>query len=389
MVNISIIGSTGSIGTQALDVIRCFPDKFSVVAISANSNWKLLLKQIIEFKPLIAVILDNSSFVQLKENLPKGLKTKLIFGVAGLNEIASMPETDLVLVSTVGVSGLRPTISALKAGKQLALATKEALVAGGELVIPYAKSKNITIRPVDSEHSAIFQCIGNDRKFLKNVILTCSGGALRSFTNEQLKKATVEDVLAHPNWSMGKKITVDCATLMNKGFEMIEACHLFNLKPTQVKIVIHPQSIIHSAVEFSDGSIIAQMSKPDMKLAIQYAFSYPERLEKNWTDTDFFSLPALTFEKPDFDKFPCLKIAFDSFSQGGTMPASLNAVNEEAVYAFLKKEIMFEDIFKVIELTLSKVERLPSSIENIFYADSEARRISAFFIERLKNNNVD
>lgn len=389
MLNISIIGSTGSIGTQALDVIRCSPDKFSVVAISANSNWQLLLKQIIEFKPLKAVILDNIAFLHLKENLPKESKTKLIFGGSGLEEISVMPETDLVLVSTVGVSGLMPTLHALEAGKQLALATKEALVSGGDLVIPLAKSKNITIRPVDSEHSAIFQCIGNDRKFLKKVILTCSGGALRNFTKEQLKNATVDDVLAHPNWSMGKKITVDCATLMNKGFEMIEACHLFGLSPSQVNIVIHPQSIIHSAVEFFDGSIIAQMSKPDMKLAIQYAFSYPERLNKNWAYTDFFELSALTFEKPDFDKFPCLKLAFDSFSQGGTMPASLNAVNEEAVLAFLREEISFGDIYEVIERTLSKVELLPSSLENIFHADSEARRIAAFFIERMKNNNVD
>ncbi len=389
MINISIVGSTGSIGTQALDVIRCFPDKFSVVALSANSNWELLLKQIIEFKPLKAVLIDNIAFSKLKENVPNYLNTELICGEFGIEEISSMDETELVLISTVGMSGLKPVLSALNAGKQLALATKEALVSGGDLVIPLAKSKNITIRPVDSEHSAIFQCIGDNREFLKKVILTCSGGALRNFTVEQLKYATVDDVLAHPNWSMGKKITVDCATLMNKGFEMIEACHLFNLLPNQVEIVIHPQSIIHSAVEFFDGSIIAQMSKPDMKLAIQYAFSYPERFEKNWTNTDFFSLPALTFEKPDFDKFPCLKIAFDSFAKGGTMPASLNAVNEEAVFAFLKKEIKFNDIFKIIEMTLSKVECLPSSIENIFYADSEARRISGVFIERMKNNNVN
>lgn len=389
MIRISIIGSTGSIGTQALDVIKCFPDKFSVVAISANSNWRLLLKQIIEFKPLKAVIFDNVSFLQLKENLPSDSKTKLIQGDSGIEEICSMPETDLVLVSTVGVSGLKPVLYALKSEKQLALATKEALVSGGDLVIPLAKSKNITIRPVDSEHSAIFQCIGNDREFLKRVILTCSGGALRNFTKEQLKTATVDDVLAHPNWTMGRKITVDCATLMNKGFEMIEACHLFGLSPSQIKIVIHPQSIIHSAVEFIDGSIIAQMSKPDMKLAIQYAFSYPERLKKNWAFTDFFELPALTFSMPDFDKFPCLKLAFDSFSQGGTMPASLNAVNEEAVLAFLREEICFGDIYEVIERTLSKVERLPSSLENIFHADSEARRIATFFIERMKNNNVD
>lgn len=383
--NISIIGSTGSIGTQTLDIVERFPERYRVVALTAGKNWEKLLCQIKKFRPLKAAVADDKAFRLLKENLPSGCSTEILSGDDGICHAASMPESELCVVSSVGISGLKPVLSALNSGKQLALATKEALVSGGELVMKTAVENGIMIRPIDSEHSAIFQCIGSGRKFLSRIILTCSGGALRKFPAEKLGNASVSDVLAHPNWSMGKKITVDCATLMNKGFELIEACHLFSVAPDDVEIVVHPQSIIHSMAEFSDGSTLAQMSLPDMRIAIQYALSYPERLDFKWKRTDFLSLQPLTFEKPDYDRFPCLKLAIDSFRSGGTLPASLNAANEEAVYAFLRGEINFGSIYDSVREVIESSERLPADCwENISYADYEARRKCRSVMERLR-----
>ena len=365
MLNVSIIGSTGSIGSQTLDVIDRFPDRFSLSGLAAGSNWRGLLEQIARFKPVKASIADKRAFSFLREALPPGCSTELLCGDEGTDEIA-----------------------AIDSGKELALATKEALVAGGDLVVPRARAKGIVIRPVDSEHSAIFQCIGSDRPFLDRIILTCSGGALRDFPGDRIASASIADVLDHPNWSMGRKITVDCATLMNKGFEMIEACHLFGVGADQVEIVIHPQSIVHSMVEFRDGSVIAQMSLPDMRLAIQYALSYPERLDCKWCRTDFTSIGQLTFERPDFARFPCLGLAFEAFRIGGTMPASLNAANEEAVTAFLSGRIRFGDVYSVVEEVLSGTEAVPAdSLEAVLLADSEARRRSGVVIGRLTDAN--
>ena len=388
MLNVSIIGSTGSIGSQTLDVIDRFPDRFSLSGLAAGSNWRGLLEQIARFKPVKASIADKRAFSFLREAFPPGCSTELLCGDEGTDEIASLPESDLTLVASVGVSGLRPVLAAIDSGKELALATKEALVAGGDLVVPRARAKGIVIRPVDSEHSAIFQCIGSDRPFLDRIILTCSGGALRDFPGDRIASASIADVLDHPNWSMGRKITVDCATLMNKGFEMIEACHLFGVGADQVEIVIHPQSIVHSMVEFRDGSVIAQMSLPDMRLAIQYALSYPERLDCKWCRTDFTSIGQLTFERPDFARFPCLGLAFEAFRIGGTMPASLNAANEEAVTAFLSGRIRFGDVYSVVEEVLSGTEAVPAdSLEAVLLADSEARRRSGVVIGRLTDAN--
>lgn len=385
MINISIIGSTGSIGTQALSVIESFPDKFRVVALSAYSNWEKLLEQILRFKPCAAAIIEERAFRSLKDNLPPSSPTKLYSSEEGVSYISSMDEADLVLVSSVGISGLKPVVSAIKAGKQLALATKEALVSGGSLVMSLAKRYGIVIRPVDSEHSAVFQCIGSDREFLNKIILTCSGGSLRDFSLERMKSVSVSQVLRHPTWAMGKKITVDSATLMNKGFEVIEACHLFGLPADKVDVLIHPQSIIHSMVEFSDGAIIAQLSKPDMRLAIQYALSYPDRLSKKWSDTDFLSVSTLSFEKPDLARFPCLGLAYAAFAAGGASPAVLNASNEEAVKAFLEGRIRFCDIYAVTADVISKIEVIEAdSLENIYYADSQARLKALELIRRLE-----
>jgi len=351
MQHIAILGSTGSIGTQALDVIAANPDKFKITVLAAYKNDRLLTEQIERFKPHIAVLTDKQAADRM--TIRYYGSTKILAGEDGLLEAAAYPQTDTVLTSLVGFAGLSPTIAAIKAGKNIALANKETLVAAGEFVMSLAKAHNVRILPVDSEHNAVFQCLqGASTSQVGRIVLTASGGPFRGRTAAELSNVTIEDCLCHPTWSMGRKITVDSATLANKGLEVIEAKWLFNVDYDQIDVCIHPQSIIHSMVEFVDGSVMAQFGMPDMRLPIQYALSYPERLESSFPRLDFNSLSALTFAAPDTVNFPALQMAFTAGRSGGTMPCVFNAANEVAVNAFLNAEITFLDIPKVISYTM-------------------------------------
>ena len=333
---IAVLGSTGSIGTQALDVISRHADRFEAYVLVANNSVELLIKQAREMVPEIVVIANKDKYDQLKDALAD-LPIKVWCGIDAIEEVVRDENIDLVLTAMVGISGLRPTISAIKAGKAIALANKETLVVAGELIVTLALKHRVAILPVDSEHSAIFQCLngeGNNR--IDKILLTASGGPFRRFTSEQLAKVTKKEALNHPNWNMGMKVTIDSSTLMNKGFEMIEAKWLFDVKPSQIEVLIHPQSIIHSMVQFDDNTIMAQLGQPDMRAPIQYAFSYPERLKLEMEQVDFIKLSKLTFEAPDRDKFPNLNYAYEAIEKGGNVPCILNAANEEAVSLFLK-----------------------------------------------------
>jgi 1-deoxy-D-xylulose-5-phosphate reductoisomerase len=356
MKKISIIGATGSIGTQTLDVLRKQKGDFQLIGVSANSSIDKLLHIIDEFNPKYAVLTEKESYLKLKDIFSnKKSNTKILFGVDGLNTIASLPEVDMVVTSVVGMIGLVPTIKAIKAKKDIALANKETLVVGGELVTKLSKENNVKIFPVDSEHSAIFQCLqGNNFDEVANLILTASGGPFRGKTKDQLLNVTVKEALNHPNWSMGKKLTIDSATLMNKGLEVIEAHFLFNLPYENIKVVVHPQSIVHSMVEYRDGSVMAQLATADMRLPIQYALNYPQRKEAVIDKLDFYSVGNLSFEKPDTDTFKPLKLAYEAGKIGGTMPAILNCANEEAVSLFLANKINFLDIGNILEECMNK-----------------------------------
>ncbi|ADK14376.1 MULTISPECIES: 1-deoxy-D-xylulose-5-phosphate reductoisomerase [Clostridium] len=356
MKRISIIGATGSIGTQTLDVLRKQKGDFQLIGVSANSSVDKLLHIIDEFNPKYAVLTEKESYLKIKDIFSnKKSNTKILFGVDGLNTIASLPEVDMVVTSVVGMIGLVPTIKAIKAKKDIALANKETLVVGGELVTKLSKENNIKIFPVDSEHSAVFQCLqGNNFDEVANLILTASGGPFRGKTKDQLSKVTVKEALNHPNWSMGKKLTIDSATLMNKGLEVIEAHFLFNLPYENIKVVVHPQSIVHSMVEYRDGSVMAQLATADMRLPIQYALNYPKRKEAVIDKLDFYSVGNLSFEKPDTDTFRPLKLAYEAGRIGGTMPAILNCANEEAVSLFLANKINFLDIGNILEECMNK-----------------------------------
>ena len=359
---LAILGSTGSIGTQSLEVVREHPDKLKVLSISGHSNINLLEKQIHEFKPKLCAVMDKEKAKTLQSRVPG--TTKIISGISGLSECACLEGVDLVITAVSGMIGLEPTVKAIESGKAIALANKETLVAGGDLVMNLVKLHHTKILPVDSEHSAIFQCLqGNIQNPIKRVILTASGGPFRGKNAKELVNVSMKDVLNHPNWSMGKKITVDSATLMNKGLEAIEAKWLFNLDDSQINIVVHPQSIIHSAVEFHDRSVIAQMGLPDMKLPIQYAIFYPNRFPNQSKSLDLTALGALTFEKPDTTTFPCLELALESMSIGKSMPVVLNMANELAVAAFLNGSIGFIDIPKKIESVMKRHQ--PVELENI------------------------
>ena len=353
MINLSILGSTGSIGTQALDIAEMFDDKINITAISGNQNIDLLEKQIKKFKPKLCAVMDKEKSKILKNRISSD--TKILSGLEGLTEVASNEYTDTVLTAVSGIVGLVPTVSAIESNKRIALANKETLVAGGSLITKLAKDNNIDILPVDSEHSAIFQCLqGNDYKTINKIILTASGGPFLYKDKDFLKEAEVEDALNHPNWSMGKKITIDSATLMNKGLEMIEAYWLFNVDYENIEVVVHPESIIHSAVEFVDKSIIAQMGLPDMRLPIQYALFYPNRMKNNLKSLDFFEINQLNFIKPNTKIFRCLELAYDAIKIGGSMPSVLNVANEIAVDKFLKNEISFLDISTLIEEVMNQ-----------------------------------
>ncbi len=373
--NISILGSTGSIGTQALDVVRAVKgDDIKVHGITGNNNIDLLEKQALEFKPEIVAVMDEEKSIELKKRL-KSENIKVLGGMEGLIKVATMENVDTVLTSVVGNVGLEPTLEAIKSNKNIALANKETLVSAGELVMRTAMGKGIKILPVDSEHSAIFQCLqGKQDNNIYKILLTASGGSFRGKTIDELKNVTVDDALKHPNWVMGRKITIDSATLMNKGLEVIEAVWLFNVNVNQIQVLVHPQSIIHSAVEFEDGAVIAQLGAPDMRLPIQYALLYPKRVDTNLPRLDLFEHNNLTFEKPDMDTFKCLSLAFRAINEGGTMPAVMNAANEVAVERFLNREISFLQIPELIEKTMNSYSPVYNyDLKTVLEADKWAR----------------
>ena len=350
---IAILGSTGSIGTQALEVIGGHPEMFEVAVLTARDNVDLLVKQALEFIPSFVVITNKLKFREVSDAL-KGLPTKVFSGENMLVEIVQKKEIDLVLSALVGFAGLYPTLAALGAGKDIAIANKETLVVGGEMVIHLAKENGCAVYPVDSEHSAIFQCLaGEENNPVEKIILTASGGPFRGMKKEQLARVTRKEALNHPNWCMGEKVTIDSASLMNKGLEIIEARWLFDLDPQQIEVVVHPQSIIHSIVQFHDGSMKAQMGLPDMRLPIQYALGYPKRLENSFPRFSFAEYPQLSFEKPDTETFRNLELAYYALKRGGNIPCILNAANEVAVQAFLEEKIGFLRIPEIIEEVMS------------------------------------
>lgn len=371
--NIVILGSTGSIGTQTLDIIREYPGLFRVTALTALKNWELLGKQALEFKPKKVVIADESHYASLKDFL-KGTDIETEAGERAVAEAASIPEADTVVTAMVGYSGLVPTIHAIGAGKRIALANKETLVVAGELITRIIRESESSIIPVDSEHSAIFQCLrGEDRKTLSKIILTASGGPFRKMSETDMRNITPADALRHPNWTMGAKVTVDSASMMNKGFEMIEARWLFDCPPSKIEVAVHPQSIVHSMVEFHDGSIKAQLGVPDMHLPIRYALGFPARLASRKGHLSLSQYSELTFEAPDCRRFPLLKIAYDAIETGGTAPCVLNAANEVAVAAFLQNKIRFIDMPSLILDTLAKTgPEADVSLENLIETNRRA-----------------
>ena len=380
--HIAILGSTGSIGTQALDVIGQHPDLFEVELLTANNNSRLLIEQARRFNPASVVICNEDRYEEVFEALDP-LDIKVFTGIDSICDLLRSPSIDIVLTAMVGFSGLRPTIAAIRAGKAIALANKETLVAAGSLVMPLARSCGAPILPVDSEHSAIFQCLQGEHARLEKILLTGSGGPFLHSSKAELAAATRQQALNHPRWKMGAKVTIDSASLMNKGLELIEARWLFGVDPADIEVVIHPQSIIHSMVQFSDGCVMAQLSQPDMRLPIQYALSYPQRIDLNTSRIDFASLAQLSFEKPDLDRFPCLQLAYDALEKGGNATCILNGANEVAVAAFLEDRIRFTDIPAVIAQTLERCQFVAEpDLDAIYSTDFEAKRLAAELIER-------
>jgi 1-deoxy-D-xylulose-5-phosphate reductoisomerase len=378
---IAIFGSTGSIGVQALEVIAANPDRFSAEILTAHNNEELLIQQALQFNPNLVVIGDEKKYAKVKDSL-SSTDIKVFAGEKALEEAASIDCYDLMLAAIVGYAGLKPTLQAINIGKAVALANKETLVVAGDIVMKRAVEKKVPVIPVDSEHSAIFQClVGETRNRIEKVILTASGGPFLGRKPNFLVNVKREHALQHPNWNMGAKITIDSATLMNKGLEMIEAKWLFNLLPEQIQVLVHPQSIIHSMVQFEDGSIKAQMGLPDMKLPIQYAMAFPRRLPNNFPRYDFKKVNNLTFEEPDLRTFRNLVLATEALYKGGNLPSVLNAANEIAVYAFLRNRINFLDMTDVIEKTMQKVSYIESpTLDEYFQSDGEARTYAADLI---------
>jgi len=379
---IAIFGSTGSIGTQALEVIAAHPDKFSVEILTAHTNDELLIKQSLQFNPNMVVIGDEKKYLKVKEALAK-TQVKVFSGENSLEDVAAMDCYDIMIAAIVGFAGLKSTISAIENGKTIALANKETLVVAGDIVMRKAAENKAPIIPVDSEHSAIFQClVGEGRNKIEKVILTASGGPFLGKKPNFLVNVKRDHALQHPNWTMGAKITIDSATLMNKGLEMIEAKWLFNLKPEQIQVIIHPQSIIHSMVQFEDGSMKAQMGLPDMKLPIQYALSFPQRIASQFPRYDFKKPNTLNFEEPDIKTFRNLSLATDALRMGGNLPCILNAANEIAVFAFLRNRIGFLDITEMVEQTMNKISFIANpTLEQYFESDGEARNFAATLIQ--------
>ncbi len=372
MKKITVLGSTGSIGTQTMEIVRANSGELSVSALVAGSNTELLEKQIREFKPKVAVVYDEEKAAELK-TLVSDTNVKILSGMDGMIEAACLEEADCVVTSMVGMIGIRPTIAAIKAGKDIALANKETLVCAGHIIMPLAKEMGVSILPVDSEHSAIFQSMnGENRGNVEKILLTASGGPFLSKSREELKSMTVEDALKHPNWSMGRKITVDSSTLVNKGLEVMEARWLFDVPIDRIQVVVHPQSIIHSMVQYVDGTVIAQLGVPDMKLPIQYALFYPDRRFLDAGRVDFFGLGEMTFKEPDEETFTGLKLAKRAAHEGGTMPTVFNAANERAVALFLDRKIGFTDIYDIIQGCMDAHDTIPDpDVNRILQAEAE------------------
>ncbi len=392
---LSILGSTGSIGTQALEIARSNPKEFKIVGLTANNSIELLKKQIISFKPEAAAVMEKEKADLLNDLLKKEhISIDVYSGIRGIIKIAKLSNADTVVNSLVGSIGVKPTIEAIKNKKNIALANKETLVAAGQIVMEEVKKNNVNLMPIDSEHSAIFQCLNsnnfdaiiNNNKIqneVNKIIITCSGGAFRDYSKKQLEDATAKDALKHPTWNMGNKITIDSATLMNKGFEVIEAHYLYDMPYEKIEVVIHPQSIIHSLVEFKDNSVLAQLGNPNMRIPIQYALSYPKRLNSNSKKLNLAEIKNLSFSKPDLDLFPCLKYAYDAGKICGTMPAALNAANEIAVYAFLENKIKFLDIPKLVNKMMQEHKLIKNpSLNEILKVDENIREKTKRIIEK-------
>jgi len=383
--NIALLGSTGSIGTQTIEVVAAYPDQFEISVLTANRNADLLIEQAIQVKPNAVVIADESLYQKVNDVLFEH-DIKVYAGDKALEEIVQMEEIDIVLTALVGFSGLKPTIAAIRAGKNIALANKETLVVAGSIITKLAKEKGVNIYPVDSEHSAIFQClVGEFHNPIEKIYLTASGGPFRGKKRDELLNTTKEAALKHPNWEMGAKITIDSASMMNKGLEVIEAKWLFALNDDQIDVIVHPQSIVHSIVQFKDGSMKAQMGLPDMKLPIQYALTYPDRLPTDFPRFNFMDYPSLTFEAPDLETFTNLKLAYDAMKRGGTLPCVLNAANEETVAAFLNDKIKFLDIARVNEMVMAEADFIQSpDLEKLYETDRLAREIARNHITKIK-----
>lgn len=381
MKRLAILGSTGSIGTQTLDVIRQHPDRFEAYALTANNSVDKLIEQAREYRPEVVVIANEAHYEKLQEALAD-LPVKVFAGAQALCEVVQMDAVDTVVTAMVGFAGLRPTVAAIKAHKTIALANKETLVVAGQLMTDLALQNRAAILPVDSEHSAIFQSlVGEDSNDIAKILLTASGGPFRKFTPEQLRGVTCSQALQHPNWQMGAKITIDSATMMNKGFEVIEARWLFGVRPEQIEVYVHPESIVHSAVEFQDGAVKAQLGVPDMRLPIQYALTYPERLPLEGDRLDLFHLGSLTFERPDLERFPCLGLAYDALARGGNMPCIVNAANEVANLAFRKEEITYGQIAELISKAMQHITFIANpTLDDLFHTDAETRQWSSALI---------
>lgn len=381
MKRIAILGSTGSIGTQTLDVVREHADEYEAYALTAGHNAELLIAQAREFHPEVVVIADESRYETVREALAD-LPIKVWAGAEAIGDAASLPEVDVVVTAMVGFAGLRPTVAAIEAGKTIALANKETLVVAGELITELAVKHRAPILPVDSEHSAIFQClVGEDGNAIDKILLTASGGPFRTTPIEELANVTAARALKHPNWEMGAKITIDSATMMNKGFEMIEAKWLFGVEPERIEVLVHPESIVHSAVQLADGGVKAQLGVPDMRLPIQYALSFPRRLSLSGERLDLAALGRLTFERPDFDKFDCLRIAYEAIAAGGNLPCVVNAANEVANAAFRRGAVGFLDIPRLIRRAMADATRCQrASLSDYLASDAEVRRLVAGYL---------
>ena len=377
MKQIAILGSTGSIGTQTLDVVRQHPNEFSVYALSAHRSVDLLIQQALEFNPAVVCIADESCYARLRDAL-SDLPIKVMAGMDAIAQMVTMPDIDVVVAAMVGYAGLRPTMEAIRAKKTIALANKETLVVAGEIICRLAQHYKVPILPVDSEHSAIFQClVGESRDSIEKLLLTASGGPFRTFTYEQMQHVTAAQALQHPNWEMGAKITIDSASMMNKGFEVIEARWLFDIPVDKIQVLVHPQSVVHSAVQFVDGSVKAQLGTPDMRMPIQYALTYPERWQSDVARLDLFATKQLTFEEPDMQRFPNLRLAYEAIEKGGNMPCILNAANEVVNLAFREGTCGFLQMSEVIAETMVKTAFiLDPTYEDYVLTDTEARRIA-------------